>query len=84
MVLKAIRKASRYPIILGRPWLATTATLIDCRSGNMTISNGHKQKELTLYPLGKPTIYSNTQQWVDEDMHLEGDEIVELAMVTPT
>lgn len=84
LVLKARRKASRYPIILGRPWLATATALIDCRSGSMTISNGHKQNELTLYPPLKPTIYSNTQQWVDEDTDSERDGIVGLAMVTLT
>lgn len=40
LVLKARKKDSSYPIILGRPWLDTVATLIDCRSGSMIISNG--------------------------------------------
>ncbi|XP_057830177.2 uncharacterized protein LOC131041190 [Cryptomeria japonica] len=84
LVLKARRKVSGYPIILGRLWLATTTELIDCRSGSMTISNGHKQKELTLYPPTKPTIHSNTHKWVDEDLGSKEDIIVELAMVTLT
>lgn len=42
LVLKARKKELGYPIILGRPWLATTTTLIDCRSSSMTISNGKK------------------------------------------
>jgi hypothetical protein len=29
-----------HPIILGRPWLATSNAFIGCREGEMTISNG--------------------------------------------
>jgi hypothetical protein len=29
-----------HPVILGRPWLATTNAFIGCREGEMTISNG--------------------------------------------
>lgn len=47
----------------------------------MTISNGQRLKELNLYPPTKPTFHSNTQYWVDEEMDLEGDGVVELAMV---
>lgn len=60
LVLKARKKSLGYPIILGIPWLAMPATLIDCRSGSLTISNGQKQKELTLYPPAKSTIRSDT------------------------
>jgi len=45
-----------YPLILGRPWLATIDAYIDCQSGNMRISHGNVSKELRLYPLAKPTI----------------------------
>jgi hypothetical protein len=40
-----------HPLILGRPWLATTDAFIGCRSGNMTITHGTKTKQITLYPL---------------------------------
>ena len=43
-----------HPLILGRPWLATTDTYIGCRSGNMVISNGHNTKNLVLYPPAEP------------------------------
>ncbi|XP_059077044.1 uncharacterized protein LOC131876213 [Cryptomeria japonica] len=82
LVLKARKKASRYPIILGRPCLETTLALIDCKFDSMTISNCKRQKELTLYPLAKPTFHSDTQYWVDEEIDSEGDGVVELAMVT--
>lgn len=40
-----------YPLILGRPWLATTYAYISCQSRKMTISNGVHTKNLTLYSL---------------------------------
>ena len=43
-----------YPIILGRPWLATTDANMSCRSRNMTISNGQVTKKFDLYPLALP------------------------------
>ena len=45
---------SGYPIILGRPWLATTDVNISSRSGNMTISNGQEKKKFDLYPPAQP------------------------------
>ena len=54
MILSPKVNLSSYPIILGRPWLATDAN-INCRSGNMTISNGQATKKFDLYPLS-PTI----------------------------
>lgn len=44
LVLKSKQRKIGYPIILGRPWLATYVSLIDCRFGSMTISNGIRQK----------------------------------------
>ena len=43
-----------YPLILGRPWLATDDACIACHSGKMTISDGINTKSLTLYSLAKP------------------------------
>jgi len=40
MVVKVKTNMPRYPIILGHPWLATTNAYIECRIGNMIISNG--------------------------------------------
>jgi len=54
LILQTRKKHLGYPIILGRPWLATTASLIDYRLRNMTISNGKKLKELSIYPPAKP------------------------------
>jgi hypothetical protein len=50
-----------HPVILGRPWLATTDAFIGCRLGEMTISNGIARKKLTLYPPSKPTLQDSWQ-----------------------
>ena len=43
-----------YPLILGRPWLATADACIACQLGKMTISDGVKTKKLTLYSPTQP------------------------------
>jgi hypothetical protein len=43
-----------HPVILGRPWLATTNAFIGCREGEMTISNGLSIQKLTIYPPNQP------------------------------
>ena len=43
-----------YPLILGRPWLATVDACIACQLGKMTISYGAKTKKLTLYSPAQP------------------------------
>ena len=44
LVLQPKAKLTGYPLILGRPWLATVNAYISCRTGNMTIKNGHMSK----------------------------------------
>jgi hypothetical protein len=44
------------PLILGRPWLATTYAYIGCRTRNMTIARGSATKNLILYPPAKPSL----------------------------
>ena len=56
LVLQLKAKLTRYPLILGRPWLATADAYISCRAGNMTIKNGHMSKQLYLYPLAQPLL----------------------------
>jgi hypothetical protein len=43
-----------HPIILERPWLATTDAFIGYREGEMTISNGLSIQKLTIYPPTQP------------------------------
>lgn len=67
MILKPKAKLGRYPLILGRPWLAVANTHINCRSGNMVISNGEQTKKLTLYPPSQPLLDIEDPTWVDSD-----------------
>ena len=50
LVLQPKTKFNGYPLILGRPWLATVDAYISFRAGNMTIKNGPLSKQIVLYP----------------------------------
>lgn len=50
LVLQPKEKLTRYPLILGRPWLSTADAYISYRAGSMTIKNGPMSKQLVLYP----------------------------------
>ena len=50
MALTPKNKLGGNPLILGRPWLATTDAFISYRSGDMFISDGSSTKKFTLYP----------------------------------
>lgn len=50
MILSPKATLGGCPIILGRPWLATTNTYIGCRIGDMTHFNGKSTKNLSLSP----------------------------------
>eukprot|EP00253_Pinus_taeda_P019666 PITA_19666 len=65
VVLQTKTKLGGHPLILGRPWLATTDAFSNCRSGSMTISNGQETKQLTLYPHATPMINNDNSVWVD-------------------
>eukprot|EP00253_Pinus_taeda_P030117 PITA_30117 len=72
LVLQPKAKLTGYPLILGRPWLATANAYIRCRSGNMTIKNGHMSEQLVLYPLAQPTLEHDLPLWLLEE---EEDEV---------
>ena len=66
-VLQPKTKLGGHPLILGRPWLATTDAFISCRSGSMTISNSYETKQLTLYSHATPLVNNDNFVWVDFD-----------------
>ena len=71
-----------YPVILGRPWLATNDANINCRSGNMTISNGQATKQFDLYPPAQLLTDLSTSLWPDlGDEEEEINSIVQLMML---
>ena len=45
-----------HPLILGRPWLATTDAYIGCRAGRMTITRGDSIKNIIIYLPAKPSL----------------------------
>jgi hypothetical protein len=65
MVLQPKTPSGGHPLILGRPWLATTNAFIGCRSGNMLISHGDSVKNVTLYPPTKSSHELENTPWLD-------------------
>jgi hypothetical protein len=45
-----------HPLIVGRPWLATTYAYIGCHTRNMKIGRGGATNNLILYPPTKPRL----------------------------
>ena len=50
LILQSKKKLGGHPLILGRPWLATADSYIECRSVSMIIAHGDEIKHVTLYP----------------------------------
>eukprot|EP00253_Pinus_taeda_P005557 PITA_05557 len=69
LVLQPKAKLTGYPLILGRPWVATADAYINCRARSMTIKNGPMSKRLVLYPLAQPLLEHDLPLWLEE-----GDE----------
>ena len=67
LVLQPKTKFNGYPLILGRPWLATADAYISCRAGNMTIKNGPLSKQLVLYPPAQPPIDHDLPIWLEDE-----------------
>jgi len=67
LFLQPKTKFNGYPLILGRPWLATTDAYISCKVGNMTIKNGHLSKQLVLYPLAQPYVEHDLPLWIEDE-----------------
>ena len=79
LVLQPKTKFNGYPLILGRPWLATVNAYISCRAGNMTIKNGHLSKQLVLYPPTQPYLEHDLYLWLEEE---EYDEVYSSQLYT--
>ena len=79
LVLQPKAKLTGYPLILGRPWLATADAYISCRAGNMTIKNGPMSKQLVLYPPAQPLLEHDLPLWLEEE---EEDEVYSAPLCT--
>jgi hypothetical protein len=53
-------------VVLGHPWLATIDAFINCRSGEMTISNGTHSQKLVLLPPAQPA--QEIHVWLEKSL----------------
>ena len=67
MILNPKNNLGVHPLILGKPWLATTDAFISCRSGDMLIFYGNSTNKFTLYPPEKIMIEVEDEEWMDDD-----------------
>eukprot|EP00253_Pinus_taeda_P002786 PITA_02786 len=67
MILTPKSNLGGHPLILGRPWLATTDAFINCRSGDMYISDGNSTKKFNLHPPAKAITEIGDNEWVDDE-----------------
>ena len=67
MILTPKNNLGRHPLILCRPWLATTDAFIDCRSSDMYNFHGISTNKFTLYPLTKIITKVESDNWIDDD-----------------
>jgi hypothetical protein len=67
MVLQTKSRLGGYHLIMVRIWLENVDAYIGCKSGDMTISNGHNHKQLALYPLSKPFLEATKPIWIDDE-----------------
>jgi hypothetical protein len=64
LVLQTKYQFNGYPLIFGRPWMATTIySYIDYRARNMTIIDGQSQKEYCPLSPTQPLITKNLPMW---------------------
>jgi len=56
LIINPRNQLDGYPLILGRPWLATADAYISCRIGTMTMSRGNDVKNLALSPQAQPSL----------------------------
>ena len=73
---------NQIPVILGRPFLATSNALINCRNGRMTLTFGNMTVELNIFDLGKQPCNPNDDclevNWIEaEDVPLDLIDILE-------
>ena len=62
-------KGTNYvPIILGRPFLATSNAIINCRNGFMQLTFGNMTLELNIFHLYKKHIHSEEEEEGPEEM----------------
>ncbi|RVW73695.1 Retrovirus-related Pol polyprotein from transposon 17.6 [Vitis vinifera] len=61
-----VKEANYVPIILGRPFLATSNAIINCRNGLMQLTFGNMTLELSIFHMSKKLITLEKEESLDE------------------
>ncbi|KAL6349864.1 hypothetical protein AAG906_001751 [Vitis piasezkii] len=61
-----VKEASYVPIILGRPFLATSNAIINCRNGLMQLTFGNMTMELNIFYMSKKLITPEVEEGPEE------------------
>nr|CAN63804.1 hypothetical protein VITISV_021831 [Vitis vinifera] len=72
-----VKEASYVPIILGRPFLATSNAIINCRNGLMQLTFGNMTLELNIFHMSKKLINLEEEEGPEENMQDELNESLE-------
>ncbi|RVW66858.1 hypothetical protein CK203_065730, partial [Vitis vinifera] len=66
-----VKEANYVPIILGRPFLATSNAIINCRNGVMQLTFGNMTLELNIFQLCKRHLHPEEEEGLEEPWVLE-------------
>ena len=61
-----VKETNYVPIILGRPFLATSNAIINCRNGLMQLTFGNMKLELNIFYMSKKLIISEEKESPEE------------------
>ncbi|RVW59216.1 hypothetical protein CK203_111084 [Vitis vinifera] len=65
-----VKEANYVPIILGRPFLATSNAIINCRNGVMQLTFGNMTLELNIFHLCKRHLHPEEEEGLEEKGYL--------------
>ncbi|RVW20036.1 Retrovirus-related Pol polyprotein from transposon opus [Vitis vinifera] len=69
-----VKEANYVPIILGRPFLATSNAIINCRNGVMQLTFGNMTLELNIFHLCKRHLHPEEEEGLEEPSCLLGGD----------
>ena len=70
-----IDSTNQVPIILGRPFLATSNAIINCRKGVMQLTFGNMTLELNIFHLSNKNKPSEDEEQKSEEVCLSGIDV---------
>ncbi|RVW58405.1 hypothetical protein CK203_114368 [Vitis vinifera] len=76
-----VKEANYVPIILGRPFLATSNAIINCRNGVMQLTFGNMTLELNIFQLCKRHFHPEEEEGLEEKGYLKPSDV--LAIMSP-